>query len=104
MQTSYQPASAVSLSQSSAMPAALTATHAAAQKSAEEFEAVLLNTLLAPMFEGLGTDDPLTGGSAEQTWRGLLVEEYANSMAAQGGIGVAESVYRELIAMQEQAT
>ena len=81
-----------------------TEAHQAALKSAREFESVLLNTLLKPMFEGLASDESFTGGSAEQTWRGLLVEEYANVMAEQGGIGVAESVYRELIAMQEAAS
>ena len=76
---------------------------AAAWAQAQEFEAIMLHNMLAPMFAGLGEDDSFTGGSAEQTWRGLLVEEYANTMAQQGGIGIAKSVYRELIGLQENS-
>ena len=79
------------------------APHQAAWARAQEFEAIMLHNMLAPMFAGLGEDDSFTGGSAEQTWRGLLVEEYANTMAQQGGIGIAKSVYRELIGIQENS-
>lgn len=74
---------------------------ARARKTAEEFESVFLNTMLAEMFSGVPTDGPFGGGQAEQTYRSLLIEEYANQMAASGGIGLADHVLRDIIALQE---
>lgn len=74
---------------------------AAARKTAEEFESVFLNTMLSEMFSGISTDGPFGGGQAEETYRSLLVEEYAKEMAAAGGIGLADHVLRDIIALQE---
>jgi hypothetical protein len=49
-------------------------------------------------FEGEG---PFGGGPAIGVWRSLLTDEYAKSFAKQGGIGIADQVYRSLIAAQE---
>ncbi|MCB1508728.1 MAG: rod-binding protein [Hyphomicrobiaceae bacterium] len=70
-------------------------------RAAEDFEAVFLNAMLAPLFEGIETPEPFGGGSAEQTWRGLLVDEYAKTIASAGGVGIADSVRAELLRMQE---
>lgn len=72
-----------------------------ARQSAEEFEAVFLSTLLAPVFESLAEDADFAGGAAEATWTGLLTDEYARAIARAGGVGLADAVYRELLAMQE---
>lgn len=74
-----------------------------AQQAAEEFEAVFLNTMLEGMFSGIKTDGPLGGGPGEKTYRSLLVNEYAKNMAGDGGIGLADHVYREVLAAQESA-
>ncbi len=74
---------------------------AAARKTAEDFESVFLNTMLSGMFSGLSTDGPGLGGDAEKTYRSLLVEQYAKEMSANGGIGLADSVMRDIIALQE---
>lgn len=76
---------------------------AAARAAAQDFEAVFLTTMLSGMFEGLKTDPPFGGGHAEQSYRSLLVAEYAKAMSARGGIGIADHVYREIIAAQEGA-
>ena len=73
----------------------------ALRKVAEEFEAVALTTMLASMFAGISSDGPLGGGYAEDTYRGLLVEEYASTLSRAGGVGIADSVYRDLLALQE---
>jgi Rod binding domain-containing protein len=75
----------------------------AARKAAEEFEAVFLTTMLEGMFAGLGTDtdSPFGGGSGEQTYRSLLTAEYAKEIAKSGGLGIADQVAREMIAVQE---
>ena len=90
-------------------PAALTAPAAGAispdklaklKSVAEEFEGMMLNELLAPMFDGLDTDGLGGGGSGERMFRPMLVDQYAKGMAARGGIGVADAVLKELVRMQ----
>lgn len=73
-----------------------------AWSQAQNFEQVFLNTMLGQMFSGLGQDSPL-GGKQSEAWRGMLVDEYSKSMAAQGGVGLAPHIYRELIGAQEAA-
>ncbi len=46
-------------------------------------------------------EGPFSGGQAANTWRSFLTDEYARNFAKAGGIGIADSVYKELIALQE---
>ncbi len=73
----------------------------AARKAAEEFEQTFLVTMLGAMFEGVKTSAPYGGGHAEQQFRSVLLDEYAKDMARNGGIGIADEVYREILAIQE---
>ena len=75
-------------------------TKEAARKVAEEFEAMFIAQMLAPMFEALETDGPTGGGAAERAFRPMLVNEYANEMTKQGGVGIADQVYGEILRMQ----
>ncbi len=84
---------------SSLSPAATKRIHDAAV----DFEAVYLGEMLKPMFETVEVDSTFGGGSAEETWRGMLVEEYAKSIAKGGGIGLASSVEKEMLKLQEMA-
>ncbi|MCW5699728.1 MAG: rod-binding protein [Rhodospirillales bacterium] len=68
---------------------------------AQEFEAVFLAQMLQPMFAGLGAEKPFGGGMAEDMWRSMLAEEYGKSIAAAGGVGIADEVAREMLKMQE---
>lgn len=68
---------------------------------AEEFEAMFLSQMLAPMFENLQSDGPFGGGSSEVVYRSLMVREYGNAIAESGGIGIAEAVQREILKIQE---
>ncbi|MEX0297816.1 MAG: rod-binding protein [Kordiimonas sp.] len=74
----------------------------AMRKAAEDFEAVFLSQMIKPMFDTLPTDTMFGGGQAESIYRGLMVEEFGKSVAKNGGIGIADSVYRELLKLQEQ--
>ena len=67
---------------------------------AREFEGVMLNELLAPMFEGLQTDGLGGGGQGEEMFRPMLIDQYAKGMTARGGIGIADAVLKELVHMQ----
>lgn len=69
---------------------------------AQEFEAVFLSEMLAPMFESLGTDGLGGGGMGEQIFRPMLVERYAEAIAQAGGVGIADAVVREMLRMQGQ--
>ncbi len=73
-----------------------------AWSQAQSFEQVFLNTMFGQMFTGIGTESPL-GGKQSEAWRGMLVDEYAKSVSSQGGVGLANHIYRELIGAQEAA-
>ncbi|MEM8796744.1 MAG: rod-binding protein [Pseudomonadota bacterium] len=76
---------------------------AEARAKAEEFEANFLSALLRPVFEGLAKDSTFGGGFAEETWSGLLTDEYARSIASSNSLGIADQVYRQIISVQEAA-
>lgn len=73
----------------------------AARKAAEEFEASFLTTMLEQMWTGIEADAPFGGGHAEKVYRSMMVGEYAKSLSAAGGIGLADHVYREMLNAQE---
>jgi peptidoglycan hydrolase FlgJ len=78
-----------------------TANVAAAKKAAKDFEAVFLAQVMGQMFEGISTDGPFGGGQGEAMFRSLMMDEYGKQLSAQGGIGLAASVTRQLLSMQE---
>ena len=78
-----------------------TADAAKAAKAAQDFESVFLSQVMGAMFEGIPTDGPFGGGEGEGMFRSLMIDEYAKQMSAQGGIGLAASVKRELLKAQE---
>ena len=71
-------------------------------ETARDFEAQFVSVLLQPMFAGTGEDSAFGGGPGEGMFRSLLVEQYGREMPKGGGIGLADSVYREILKMQEQ--
>lgn len=70
-------------------------------KAAKEFEASFLTTMLEQMWTGVEAEAPFGGGHAEKVYRSMVVGEYAKSIAAAGGIGIADHVYREILSAQE---
>jgi peptidoglycan hydrolase FlgJ len=74
------------------------------RSQAKELEGVFLNTLMKQMFSGIKTDQSSFGGGfAEETWRGMQSEQLSNQIAENGGLGIADSLIGDLIAMQEAA-
>jgi len=71
------------------------------RKTAQEFEASFLSQMLQPMFANLGAEKPFGGGTGEDMWRSLQVDEYGKAIAQKGGIGLADSVFREMLKLQE---
>jgi Rod binding domain-containing protein len=73
----------------------------AARNAAENFEAMFLNAMFQQMFTAIGGEGPFGGAGAVGIWRSFLTDEYAKSFAKAGGIGIADDVYRSLLAQQE---
>jgi Rod binding domain-containing protein len=72
-----------------------------AREAAIDFESVFLSTMFQQMFSGLKTEAPFGGGYGEEVFRDMLAEEYAKDVSRNGGIGLADHVYREILALQE---
>jgi Rod binding domain-containing protein len=73
---------------------------AKAKSTAQDFEAVFINSMFQQMSSGVGGDGPFGGVGATGVWRSFLTNEYANTFAKAGGIGIADQVYSTLIAHQ----
>ncbi|HEY8964149.1 MAG TPA: rod-binding protein [Alphaproteobacteria bacterium] len=71
--------------------------------AAKDFEAMFIGEMLKPMFETVQTDELFGGGEAEDTWKGLMVEEYGKQITRSGGIGLSDDIKTKMIEMQEQA-
>ncbi|MDP6352782.1 MAG: rod-binding protein [Alphaproteobacteria bacterium] len=69
--------------------------------AAEDFESFFLSQMFEYMFAGIDTDGPFGGGHGEKIFRSLLLQEYGKAMARQGGIGVADTIERQLLQYQE---
>jgi len=74
---------------------------AKAREIAQEFEAFFISTMLETMSSSLEVDPVFGGGHGEQVYRSMLNDEYGRTFARAGGIGIADSVYREIMRLQE---
>jgi flagellar protein FlgJ len=62
----------------------------------KDFESVMLGMVFKQMDATSGKDDPLSKGAGADTWRDMLADERAKNMTKAGGLGLAESIYRQL--------
>jgi peptidoglycan hydrolase FlgJ len=75
---------------------------AKARKASQDFEAMAIGQMLKPMFDTLDqTGGEFGGGSAESTWRPMMVQEMAKNVAKAGGIGLSQPVFTAMLQMQE---
>lgn len=74
------------------------------KSKAVELEGVFLTTLLSQVSSSVDTEGDFGGGYAEETWRGMMSTEHANEMARAGGIGLSDSILRDLIATQSRSS
>jgi len=70
---------------------------------AQELEGVFLNMLTKEMFASIKSNENFGGGFGEETWRSMQAEQLANTMAQGGGIGLADELMGQMIALQEAA-
>jgi len=77
---------------------------AKAWRAAQDFEAMAVGEMLAPM---LNTVDPahgmFGGGAGEAAWRPMLTQAIAKQMETHGGIGLAVPVFQQILAMQQSS-
>lgn len=72
------------------------------KKVAQDFEALFTGMMLKAMRSTVPEDNVTGGGRAEETFRSLLDQEYANAAAKQGGQrSLAAMVERELLRRYE---
>jgi len=81
--------------------AAAAAKREGVRQVAQEFEALFLAEMLAPVFESVDTDGLFGGGESEKIFRSMMVQEYGKAIAQSGGVGIADAVQREILRMQE---
>ena len=72
-----------------------------ARAQSVDFEASFLSAMFQHMFTDIKGDGPMGSGPAIGVWRSFLTNEYAKSFAKSGGIGIADHVYKSLMAHQE---
>jgi flagellar protein FlgJ len=101
------PANALALTQQrlneSQSPAPTTTSDPAKAKvAAESFEAFFIGQYLEHMYAGIRTDGMFGGGQGEKIYRSMMMQEYGKAIAANGGIGIADSVMKSILQRQEQ--
>jgi Rod binding domain-containing protein len=53
------------------------------------------------MFSGVDADKMFGGGTGENVYRSLLLQEYSKVAAKSGSTGIADAVQREILRLQE---
>jgi peptidoglycan hydrolase FlgJ len=79
-------------------PASVPADKIRAQ--AQDFETVFVSSMLQHMFTGIGNDGPLGNGPGVGVWRSMLTEQFAKNLVKSGGLGIADQVYKSMLARQ----
>ena len=72
-------------------PTTATTPDPAARKAAQEFEAMMLGQVVDQMMATVKSG-AFGGGHAEETWRSVLSNAIGESIAKQGGTGIAAQI------------
>jgi Rod binding domain-containing protein len=73
------------------------------KKTADDFETMFLENMMSQVFPQDAAEGPVgDNGTGSEVYRGMLVNEYAKSVAKSGGIGVSDTIYRQMLQMQER--
>ena len=100
----YRGTGATSVNPTTATPDISAAQLAKMHQAAQDFEAMALGQLLAPMFNTVDSaHSAFGGGEAEATIKPLLVDAIAKHIAAHGGLGLAAPVFASMLRTQEAA-
>lgn len=69
----------------------------AAREAAKQFEALFVNMMIKQMRDAMPTSGGLFGGHGMELYQGMHDQQLAQAMARRGGIGLAESIERQLL-------
>ncbi|WP_153768406.1 rod-binding protein [Labrenzia sp. CE80] len=75
----------------------------AVRDASEKYESVFLKNMLEAMFTGLEEGGTWGSGNGAEAWRGMMIDEYAKSVSDAGGIGLADTIERQLLELQENS-
>jgi len=70
----------------------------AAKKVAREFESMFVGMMLKSMRETVGKDMLSGKGQSDDIYRTMLDQEYARAVSEQGGLGLANTIEKQIIA------
>jgi Rod binding domain-containing protein len=70
------------------------------EKTSKEFESSFLSVMLSQMFKGTEAEAPFNGGQGEQAFKSFLTDAIAKQVVKSGGIGVADTVAKEMLKLQ----
>jgi Rod binding domain-containing protein len=90
-----------SLAAARARNASPSSPQARMRAQAQTFEAQFLNSMFQHMYEGVGGDGPFGNSQGVGPWRSFLTDEYAKIFAKSGGVGIADAVYKQMLARQQ---
>ena len=76
---------------------------AKAKATAQDFEAMFLNSMFSQMTSGLKGEGPFGDTPGTGVWRSMLTEQYTKSFSKAGGVGISNEVFRTLILQQAKA-
>jgi peptidoglycan hydrolase FlgJ len=94
----------VAASAAGAIKNALSPQQAKTEKTAKDFESMFLENMLAQVFPQETGEGPLgENGTGGQIYRGMMVNELAKQVAKSGGVGISDTVYRQMLQMQERS-
>lgn len=85
---------------STPLPVADPKFRAKVKDAAQAFEGQFLSMMFAQMFQGVPTDGPFGGGFGEEMFRSMMTDAMAKNVTKAGGIGLADTVQREMLKMQ----
>lgn len=75
-------------------------TAAHIDKTAKEFEAMVIAQMLQPLFASVETPGLAGGGPGQEAFESMLQEQYAAAIAERGGYGIADQVKAAMIELQ----
>lgn len=76
-------------------------TKAQIYEKAQELEGQFLSSMIEPLFSEGKESGLFGGGSGNDVFRGMMINEYGQAFSKAGGIGLADSIAKEMLALQE---
>lgn len=70
-------------------------------KAYKQFEAVVLNSFVKEMMPD-DTESVYGKGNAGEIWKSMMAEQIGEVISERGGIGIAEQMYSEMLALQRR--